>query len=200
MPNIRGARVRDPACPSNCCSSPTNMNQKDAQSLRQPAAGVTKPPGRVQKVAYEAPPGVRRNLHRSLVSVVTPAAAGLNTTQLQLQALLAWFHAVVQVCVSTETRHLDQGCVLQAAAVNHCSSVCVDHAVLVCTAVPFVSTTLSWFEPRFRLCRPRCPGFHPRFRLCRPCCPGLNRGSVCVDHVVLVFIRGSVCVDHVVLV
>ena len=168
MPNIRGARVRDPACPSNCCSSPTNMNQKDAQSLRQPAAGVTKPPGRVQKVAYEAPPGVRRNLHRSLVSVVTPAAAGLNTTQLQLQALLAWFHAVVQVCVTTETRL----CVTTETCLVPCCrpGVCFNRDT---ASRPGVCVASGSCQPLF-LC------------LCRPCCPGLHRGSVCVDHVVLV--------------
>ena len=52
---------------------------------------------RMQKAAYEAPPGVKRNLQRTMASVVAPAAPQLNPTQLQLTALLAWFHAVIQV-------------------------------------------------------------------------------------------------------
>jgi hypothetical protein len=52
----------------------------------------------VQKVAFEAPPGVKRNIQRSLSTVATAAAAGASPSQLQLQALLAWFHAVIQVC------------------------------------------------------------------------------------------------------
>lgn len=52
----------------------------------------------MQVVAYEMPPGVRRNVQRSLATLGATAPATAPPAQLQLQILLRCFHAVLQVC------------------------------------------------------------------------------------------------------
>jgi hypothetical protein len=54
----------------------------------------------LQKVAYEAPPGLKRSIQRSL----TALPATVKATAPKLQALLCWFHAVAVVRIASKFR------------------------------------------------------------------------------------------------
>jgi hypothetical protein len=52
----------------------------------------------VQKVVFEAPSGLKQNLRRTSAALTTRAgSSSMSPEQVQLQMLLAWLHAVIQV-------------------------------------------------------------------------------------------------------
>lgn len=50
----------------------------------------------MQTVAYEPAPGVKHNMRRSLAAL-GPSSTTTSAEEMQLQVLLSWLHALVQV-------------------------------------------------------------------------------------------------------
>lgn len=61
------------------------------------APGRTDVGGAVQKVAFEPAPGVKHNVRRSLSVLAAPGGVQRPPHEMQLQIMLAWLHALVQV-------------------------------------------------------------------------------------------------------